>query len=130
MLTIMTNLKHGRAAQPELEPRPRRRRLQPETEVAVLYLPGLGEAPLLVAAGPVAAEHADDAVGELAEGVEAVVQLSDGAEGEVLGVGDLELGVDVVEEPLEGLALQVLTQVDALRDAGRVKRYRENGEPW
>ena len=63
-----------------------------------------------VAARAVAAVDADAAVVEAAQRIEAVLALADGAEGEVVGVGDVQVPVDVFEVPGEGLALEVLTE--------------------
>ena len=57
-----------------------------------------------------AAVDADAAVVEAAQRVEAVLALADGAEGQVVGVGDVQVPVDVFEVPGEGLALEVLTE--------------------
>lgn len=84
-----------------------------EAEVVVLDEAAAGEAPFLVAAGVVALVECDGAVEQVAHGVQAVGALAQLAHLGGGGVRDLEFGVDVVQVPFEGLALEALSEFEA-----------------
>ncbi len=55
-----------------------------------------------------------------AQGVQTHLALPYSPEADLIGVGDPEVGVDVVEVPLEGLTLQVLPQRHSLFNAEKI----------
>ena len=81
----------------------------------VLDLACLSDGPLLVASRIVALEHRHRAVTQVSHGVQAEASLSQGARR--LRLRDFEFWVDVLKEPLEGLALELRSQFHSFLDA-------------
>ena len=84
----------------------------------MLDLARLGEVPLLVAPRAVAGVEADrPPSSEVTQRVQALGALSQGTSGHpTLTIRDLQVGVDIVQIPLERLALQILSELQPLLD--------------
>jgi hypothetical protein len=90
-----------------------------EAQVVVFDQAAAGQPPLLVAAGVVALVEGDGAVDQVSHRVQAVHALSQLPHVRGRRLGDGQFGVDVLQVPLEGLALQPVPQLQALRDAAK-----------